>query len=128
MSARLWAVLVGATAALGMATALWLSSTESASDPTLGRELYALHCAGCHGADLKGEPNWQTPLPGGRMPAPPLNAAGHASHHSESELFQIVKYGMASMNGGKPTDMPAFEDVLSDKEILAVLTFLKASW
>jgi hypothetical protein len=33
---------------------------------------------------------------------------------------------MASANGGKPTDMPAFEAVLSDAEIGAVLAFVRS--
>jgi mono/diheme cytochrome c family protein len=94
----------------------------------LGRDLYATHCAACHGAELEGQPNWQVPLPDGRMPAPPLDASGHAPHHPEQQLFQVVKGGMASVNGGKPTDMPAFGDVLSDEEIGAVLAYIRSHW
>jgi mono/diheme cytochrome c family protein len=35
---------------------------------------------------------------------------------------------MTSANGGKPTDMPAFEGVLSDAEISAVLAFIQSHW
>jgi mono/diheme cytochrome c family protein len=94
----------------------------------LGRDLYAQHCASCHGAKLEGQPNWQTALPDGRMPVPPLNAAGHAPHHPESELFRIVKEGMETVHPGKPSDMPAFSGVLSDDEIRAVLAFVESTW
>ena len=57
----------------------------------------------------------------------PLDATGHA-HHDQSQLFQIVKEGMASANGGRPTDMPALEGVLSDAEISAVLAFIRSHW
>jgi mono/diheme cytochrome c family protein len=94
----------------------------------LGFGLYILHCAACHGSNLEGQPNWQVALSDGRMPAPPLNPTGHAQHHPEGELFQIVKEGMASVNGDKPTDMPAFKAVLSDDQISSVLAFVKSSW
>lgn len=93
---------------------------------TLGRTLYAAHCAACHGTDLEGQPDWQTALPDGRMPAPPLDRTGHVHHHPEAELFRIVKHGMASVNDGRPTDMPAFENVLSDEEIRAVIAFVRS--
>src|SRR5687768_12416826 len=99
-----------------------------AEELALGRSLYAAHCASCHGRNLEGQPDWQVPLPDGRMPAPPLDATGHAPHHDQSQLFQIVKEGMASANGGKPTDMPAFEGILSDEEISAVLAYVGSKW
>jgi mono/diheme cytochrome c family protein len=102
--------------------------TADAQELALGRALYAAHCASCHGPNLEGEPDWQVPLPDGGMLAPPLDATGHAPHHDQSQLFQIVKEGMASANGGKPTDMPAFEGVLSDGEISAVLAFIRSHW
>jgi mono/diheme cytochrome c family protein len=89
--------------------------------------LYALNCAVCHGAKLEGQPNWQTARPDGKKPAPPLNSTGHAPHHPEAELFRIVKRGMASVDN-RPSDMPAFQDVLSDDEISAVLAYIKTTW
>jgi mono/diheme cytochrome c family protein len=80
-----------------------------------------------HGPDLEGQPNWQTPQADGTMPAPPLNASGHALHHPQAELFRIVKRGMASVKGG-PTNMPPFENVLTDEEITAVIAYLRSTW
>ena len=37
----------------------------------LGKEVYSGHCAGCHGVDLKGQPNWEMQNPDGTFPAPP---------------------------------------------------------
>jgi mono/diheme cytochrome c family protein len=102
--------------------------TADAQELALGRSLYAAHCASCHGRNLEGQPDWQVALPDGRMPAPPLDETGHAPHQDRSQLFQVVKKGMASANGGRPTDMPAFEGVLSDREIGAVLGFIQSHW
>jgi mono/diheme cytochrome c family protein len=116
-------------AAAGLAWLLGADHSEAeAQELALGRSLYAAHCASCHGRNLEGQPDWQVPLPEGRMRAPPLDATGHAPHHNQSQLFQIVKEGMASANGGRPTDMPAFEGILSDREISAVLAFLQLHW
>ena len=132
MRARQRWVLAGFALLIAAAGLGWFSvAGKGAAEPeqvVLGRELYRTHCAGCHGGTLEGQPNWQVPLPDGRMPAPSLNAAGHAPHHPESELFRVVKDGMASVNSGRPTDMPAFGDVLSDEEIRAVIAFITASW
>lgn len=94
----------------------------------LGRTLYAAHCASCHGAALEGERDWQTPKANGRMPAPPHDAGGHTWHHSDQELFVITKHGMSAVVPGHESDMPAFGGVLSDKEIAAVLAFIKSTW
>jgi mono/diheme cytochrome c family protein len=94
----------------------------------LGQNLYAAHCASCHGARLEGEPEWQSPKPNGRMPAPPHDAGGHTWHHSDQELFRITKFGMSAVVPGYASDMPAFAGVLSDQEIEAVLAFIKSTW
>ncbi len=95
----------------------------------LGRAIYSKHCAGCHGAKLEGQPNWQTPLPSGRLPAPPHDASGHTWHHSDRILFEITKHGTAAVvGGGYESDMPGFGSVLSDHEIRAVLSFIKSTW
>lgn len=94
-----------------------------------GRALYAAHCASCHGTQLEGQPDWRTPLSSGRLPAPPHDANGHTWHHSDDLLFRIVKEGTASVVGGEyESDMPGFEDVLSDAEIRAVLASSKSAW
>jgi mono/diheme cytochrome c family protein len=93
-----------------------------------GRALYAIHCASCHGKKLEGEPDWQAPKPSGRMPAPPHDDSGHTWHHSDHELFLITKKGLTAIVPGYESDMPAFENVLSDEQIEAVLAFIKSTW
>lgn len=94
-----------------------------------GRTVYAEACAECHGARLEGEPDWRSRLPNGRLPAPPHDETGHTWHHADAQLFEVTKYGVAKFAPpGYETDMPAFEETLSDADILASLAFIKSTW
>jgi len=96
----------------------------------LGRAVYEKHCASCHGARLEGQANWQRRLPSGRMPAPPHDDTGHTWHHPERVLFDITKYGVVPPHAPPryQSNMPAFQSVLSDDEIRAVLVYIKSHW
>ena len=95
----------------------------------LGREVYAANCASCHGANLEGQPNWQQPNPDGSMPAPPHDVTGHTWHHNDASLFATTRYGGAATTPtGRPNAMPAFGGTLSDREIWAVLSYIKSTW
>lgn len=114
---------------------LWDRDTGRAdpNDPTqvaAGEQLYALHCARCHGAKLEGQPDWQRRLPNGRLPAPPHDASGHTWHHPDDVLFRITKFGFVPplAPDGYESDMPAFTGALSDADIWAVLAYIKKSW
>ncbi len=89
-----------------------------------GALVYRDYCAGCHGANLEGVPNWKQIQPNGKFPAPPHDSSGHTWHHHDALLLSIIA------EGGAPqiSDMPAFGDTLSDDEMRAVLTFIKSSW
>ncbi len=94
-----------------------------------GRDLYAEPCASCHGADLEGQPDWRSPGPDGRFPAPPRDASGHSGHHTDEVLFELTKQGPAAFTGpGYESAMPAFDGILSDAEIVAVLSYIKSRW
>lgn len=94
-----------------------------------GEAIYVEHCASCHGAKLEGQPDWRNKLPNGRMPAPPHDESGHTWHHADKLLFSIVKLGTDKVVGdGYESDMPGFEDVLTDPQIIAVLSFIKSTW
>ena len=95
----------------------------------LGAKVYAEHCAACHGAKLEGQPNWRERLPNGRMPAPPHNEEGHTWHHTDEVLFGITRNGLKDYApAGYESDMPAFETVLSDVQIVQVLDYIKSTW
>lgn len=95
-----------------------------------GAGIYAQNCASCHGADLEGEPDWRTANPDGTLRAPPHDETGHTWHHADDLLFRITKVGTAKAAGLTDYDsnMPGFEGVLSDEEIVAVLSWIKAQW
>jgi mono/diheme cytochrome c family protein len=105
------AVLTTAVLAVGIAAAAWLvAGRRIAPDRiAIGRQLYAEHCASCHGAALQGQPDWQNRLPNGRMPAPPHDSTGHTWHHSDAQLLTIVKEGVSAIVPGYESDMPGFE-------------------
>ena len=95
----------------------------------LGKEIYAAKCASCHGLNLEGQPDWKRRLTGGKMPAPPHDITGHTWHHSDQDLFRIVKEGVAAIVGnGYESDMLAFGPVLSDDEIKATLAYIESTW
>ncbi|MGA0542950.1 c-type cytochrome [Neotabrizicola sp. VNH66] len=105
------------------------TTASSAEFIEQGRQVYADQCASCHGADLKGQPDWRSPLPSGRLPAPPHDESGHTWHHADEVLLRIVREGTAAVvGGGYESDMPGFADVLSDAEIRAVLAYIKSTW
>ncbi|AUH66414.1 MULTISPECIES: c-type cytochrome [Alphaproteobacteria] len=105
------------------------NAASSAEVIEQGRQIYADQCASCHGAQLEGQPDWKTPLPSGRLPAPPHDAGGHTWHHPDDILFRIVREGTAAIvGGGYESDMPGFADLLSDAEIRAVLAYIKSTW
>ncbi|QQR40063.1 c-type cytochrome [Devosia rhizoryzae] len=115
---------------LAVLIAVALAGAEGAAlaEDVSGRQVYVDHCASCHGANLEGQPHWKRRLPTGRLPAPPHDATGHTWHHSDRQLFRIVKEGPAAMMPGYETDMPGFGAVLDDGEIAAVLDYIKSTW
>ena len=69
-------------------------------DPVAGAEVFAAHCAACHGADATGG-----------------SAPGIAGEDEAEEIVEVVLYGEDTM--------PAFEDTLSDPEIADVAAFVQ---
>ena len=95
----------------------------------LGSVLYDEQCASCHGQNLEGQPNWHKRDQDGYLPAPPHDETGHTWHHTDKDLFEMTKYGIQAFAGeGYKTRMPIYKDILSDSEILAVLSFIKSGW
>jgi len=121
----------GAQAAESARTASsWRTADPShAEQVRAGQAVYAKHCAVCHGANLEGQPNWKQHLPTGGLPAPPHDDTGHTWHHADPLLFKIVKFGgQSGADASFKSNMPAFQNVLSNAEIWAVLAFIKSRW
>jgi mono/diheme cytochrome c family protein len=139
MRRRILIGVVGCTAIAG--GAWWMLTPAALGDRIVlqpdnrtvvaqGREIYGDACASCHGAQLEGQPNWKTRGPNGTLPAPPHDPSGHTWHHPDQVLFALTKYGpgVATGNPGYVSNMPAYSDVLSDDEIIAVLSYIKSTW
>jgi mono/diheme cytochrome c family protein len=131
-----------ALVAIAVTGSIWATQIRSEAKPgallfadntdvvKTGQAIYSANCASCHGAELKGEANWRSLNAEGFMPAPPHNKSGHTWHHTDDVLFEITKYGLAKIAGQKDykTNMPIYEGVLSDKEIIAALSYIKSTW
>jgi len=132
---RRWPVALGTIAFVAAAAWVYASSRSTGQADTadaqmveLGRTVYAAHCASCHGARMEGQPNWRERRPDGRLPAPPHDASGHTWHHPDRQLFEITKHGVAGILPGYQSDMPAYGNILSDREIWAVIAYVKSRW
>jgi mono/diheme cytochrome c family protein len=129
-------IIVSLAIAAVIAYRLWPQGVGEGADANaqqlvaLGQEVYTEACASCHGEALEGQPNWRIRLENGRLPAPPHDETGHTWHHPDEMLFGITKIGPQAFAGldDYETDMPAFEDMLSDQEIWAVLAYIKSTW
>ncbi|WP_404381054.1 c-type cytochrome [Caenispirillum salinarum] len=127
------------TAALGVAAAtiFWLSDTGRLLADTRvsvtpqavaeGGRLYARNCAACHGSGIDEPPGWR-PVIGGVAP-PPLAVEGPPPDSTDAYLVRIIRDGGAAVHGDPARDrMPPFRDVLTNREIHAVVAFLKDRW
>lgn len=135
------AMLALPIAVVGAAVAAWLLLRPSPPGTVVlrpddravlvrGEAVYRQQCAACHGANLEGQPAWRERGPDGRLPAPPHDPSGHTWHHPDAQLFALTKHGIARGAGipGYDSAMPAYEGVLTDEEIVAVLSWIKSTW
>ena len=86
-----------------------------------GAKLYERHCAGCHGD--KGE--------GVGLAYPPLAGNRAVQMDNVANLVQIVlRGGFAPATAGnpRPFGMPAFQMVLSDRDVAEVITHIRSAW
>jgi len=108
---------------------VWVLQPDNIQITSQGQKIYVEHCASCHGENLEGQGNWRQRLASGRLPAPPHDETGHTWHHDDEALFNVTKYGPQFVAGADyQSDMPAFEGVISDAEIVAALSFIKSTW
>lgn len=106
-----------------------LEGAMSAATMTRGKMAYGRYCASCHGKQLQGQADWKNPLPNGRLPSPPHDASGHTWHHSDIVLAGITRRGLKPyVNQEYESDMPAFEGILTEKQIGDILSYIKSTW
>jgi len=89
-----------------------------------GAELFARHCAACHGASGQGAANWQQRGADGHFPPPPLNGSGHAWHHPLRVLRAVIERGGTASGGA----MPAFANQLNSRQRDAVIAHMQSRW
>lgn len=90
----------------------------------LGRVVFQVHCASCHGERAEATPDWRETGGDGHYPPPPLNGTAHGWHHSLGVLKQTIQEGGAASGGV----MPPFRDVLSDEESVAAIAYFQSFW
>jgi mono/diheme cytochrome c family protein len=89
-----------------------------------GADLYARHCASCHGRNLEGAADWQVMNDDGSFPPPPQDGTGHTWHHGDDLLVELILEGSEFPQ----SRMPAFGDQLTGSDVLSILEFLKSTW
>jgi mono/diheme cytochrome c family protein len=121
-------VLIGGFTLLSDGSAT-LANSFDRQTIALGEQVYAANCAGCHGVNLEGQPDWQQSNPDGSLQAPPHDETGHTWHHGDAALIESIRRGGARLSASMGTStMPAYKDILDDDEITAVLTYIKSTW
>lgn len=133
----LLAVILAAAIGAGLASAAaldlpparggHLADADNRATVLQGRQIYQRQCAACHGRSLQGQPLWQLQDAFAGRRAPAHDQTGHTWLHADEDLFRMIKLGRFD-EAGPATFMPAFQDRLSDGDILAVIAFIKASW
>ncbi|SCU74422.1 Cytochrome c [Cupriavidus necator] len=104
-----------------MPTSFHASPTRFSVDAiALGARVYAQHCAGCHGADGRGE----GPLAATLAQWPPTLVSPLLARRADGELFWHVLAGMRDRHGR--LTMPGLLSQFGDREAWAVIDYMKA--
>ena len=103
----------------GLLASSWAAETVAAPKDAAcierGCELYATHCASCHGTRGKGDGHATYVLP--RRPKDFTNPDNLFSEDSDEDLLEVITYGKRSM--------PKYSKMLTQKERLQVIAYLR---
>jgi len=86
-----------------------------------GKRLYVSICAYCHGV---GGDGFGLNAPNLAVPPRDHTDSAYMATRSDEQLFEVIKYGGAAQ--GKSTLMPPWGGRLSDREITALVAYLRA--
>lgn len=94
--------------------------TQAASHEQ-GGQLYAQRCADCHGKDGRGVAGVYPPLDGNTSVTEPTGI---------NAIRSVLLGGFAPATAGNPQpySMPPFAQSLSDKDVAAVVSYIRQSW
>jgi putative copper export protein/mono/diheme cytochrome c family protein len=88
----------------------------TAASVAVGAELYAAHCASCHGPVGAGDG-----VAGFRLPRPPADLrAAHTLHHTAGDIYWWISEGIPAAG------MPGFSGQLSEEERWDLVNFVRA--
>ncbi len=82
------------------------AGAAAAGDPFNGHTLYGQYCLSCHGDNGSGE-----------MAAIPDLSRGQGLFQSDQQLVATLKQGLGAM--------PAYQGLLSDEELVDVITYIR---
>jgi mono/diheme cytochrome c family protein len=120
MGPRLVFVLCAFVPSCLSGTAVGASGQTRAPAARTGTEIYRAACSTCHGPDGRGQPKSHV---GFDVELPDFTDCGFATPEAEADWFAIVR------NGGPvrafDRRMPAFAEVLTEQEILAVVRYVR---
>ncbi|MDX1430846.1 MAG: cytochrome c [Gammaproteobacteria bacterium] len=97
----------------------WYDETHVAR----GAEVFARHCAGCHGERAQGAADWRRRDASGKLPPPPLDGTGHAWHHPSAVLMKVILEG--SPQGGS---MPGWAGTITANDAASVIAWFQSRW
>jgi mono/diheme cytochrome c family protein len=98
-----------------------LPTSESSLLMSLGKTVYDMRCASCHGAQGEGKPPHY----------PPLAANQSIQMESAVNAIRMVLnggYPPGTAGNPMPYGMPPFAGQLSDDEVAAVVTYIRTAW
>lgn len=98
-----------------------IPAPESSLLMSLGETVYQAQCATCHGSDGRGMPPHYPPL--ARNPSIQMESA-------VNPIRMVLNGGFPPGTTGNPQPygMPPFAQILSDNEVAAVVTYIRAAW
>jgi mono/diheme cytochrome c family protein len=98
-----------------------IPAPESSLLTNFGQTVYAAHCASCHAADGRGMPPEYQPL--ASNPSIQMQSA-------VNPIRMVLNGGFPPGTAGNPMPygMPPFAQTLSDDEVAAVVTYIRAAW
>jgi mono/diheme cytochrome c family protein len=105
---------------LGGSLLLMRAPQPTAPPPVSARELYATHCAPCHGPKGKGDGPRAEVI---RSLMPDFSNAAAMGKVDDAFLFEMIKKGSSQF--GRSNAMPAWGMQLTDEEIRALVAYIR---